>query len=86
MNQITKEEFQNLCLLLDIIWPSLVDKYLKKYHIVKTSIPDHIIRKNILYKLNIQKELKDFGFEYPIQYIKLALNTRKRYKRIKIKK
>jgi len=68
IRKITKKEFQELCLLIDVLPEGYI--YIKgKIDISYTQI-------------NLRKE---FGFRFPVQYVGLALHSRKRYKRVEIK-
>lgn len=84
MNQkiITKKELQDVSLLLDIVWPDLIDKWMKQLptHIQICRLSDSEIRRRVIYELNLCKELESYGFIYPIYIIKAALLTRKKYK------
>lgn len=84
MNQriIKKEDLRELHLILDTLWPELIEKWKSTLpvHIQVHRISDSEIRRRVIYELNLYTELKKYGFDYPISLIKAALLTRKMYK------
>jgi hypothetical protein len=82
MNQkMNKEDFKVISLLVDVLKPES-DSYMIN---LKASKHIGIIRQCKSDHSHIAIMMREFGFEYPIQYIKLALYTKKRYKKRKKK-
>lgn len=72
--------FRELRLALDIIEPELIQRWIDKNPLL-SSLPDKVIKKRVYYESIVQDLMKEFNMWYPIWAIKVALATRKIYKK-----